>query len=122
MLVSCAVGLLAMAILYMHHFPQRRGQAPRQEDPIVRLGPVGAGQLVPIPARASHLVLAYGIAVGLLPIAALLTFLSLPLAVRASQAALRTPADARRMTQAFASVFELHFTSGLLLGSLLFAG
>ena len=61
-------------------------------------------------------------AAGLLPVAALLAFLSLPFGVRAARIALRTPADPKRMTQAFANVFGLHFTGGLLLaGSLLFA-
>jgi 1,4-dihydroxy-2-naphthoate phytyltransferase len=123
MLVSCAVGLLAMAILYMHHFPQHDADKRHgKKTPIVRLGPVGAGRLVPLILSLPYLVIGYGIVTGLLPVAALLSFLSLPFAVRASQTALRAPADPKRMTGAFASVFGLHFVSGLLLaGSLLFA-
>jgi len=46
---------------------------------------------------------------------AALAFLALPVALRASQLALSSPNDPRRMTAAFASVLGLHFASGLLL-------
>jgi 1,4-dihydroxy-2-naphthoate octaprenyltransferase len=121
LVVSSVVGLLAMAILYMHHFPQHDADKRHgKRTPVVRLGPGGAGRLVPVLLALPYAVLAYGIAEGLLPAAAWLFLLSLPFAVRASQTALRAPADARRMTQAFASVFGMHFTGGLLLAASLF--
>jgi len=122
-LVSCSVGLLAMAILYLHHFPQHDADKRHgKKTPVVRLGPTGAGRLVPLFVALPYAVLAFGIVAGLLPALALAAFLSLPFGVRASRIALNTPADPRRMTQAFANVFGLHFTGGLLLaGSLLLA-
>jgi 1,4-dihydroxy-2-naphthoate octaprenyltransferase len=121
LVVSVVVGLLAMDILYMHHFPQHDADKRHgKRTPIVRLGPGGAGRLVPVLLALPYLVLAAGIASGLLPAAAWLSFLSLPFAVRASQIALRAPADAKRMTGAFAAVFGLHFTGGLLLAASLF--
>ncbi|HTO07859.1 MAG TPA: prenyltransferase [Myxococcota bacterium] len=123
LVLSCFVGLLAMDILYMHHFPQHDADKRHGKlTPVVRLGPAGAGRLVPLLVALPYAVLGAGIAGGLLPAAALLAFLSLPFGVRAARIALRTPADPKRMTQAFANVFGLHFTGGLLLaGSLLFA-
>jgi 1,4-dihydroxy-2-naphthoate phytyltransferase len=120
--VSCVVGLLAMAILYMHHFPQHDADKRHgKRTPVVRLGPAGAGRLVPWLLALPYAVLGAGIALEVLPVTALVTFLSLPFAVRASRTALRTPSDPRSMTGAFANVFGLHFTGGLLLaGSLLF--
>lgn len=123
LVLSCFVGLLAMDILYMHHFPQHDADKRHgKRTPVVRLGPAGAGRLVPLLVALPYAVLGAGIAAGLLPAAALLAFLSLPFGVRAARIALRTPADPKQMTQAFASVFGLHFTGGLLLaGGLLFA-
>lgn len=121
LVVSTVVGLLAMAILYMHHFPQHDADKRHgKRTPVVRLGPGGAGRLVPFLLALPYGVLALGISAGLLPAAAWLFFLSLPFGVLASRTALRAPADARRMTQAFANVFGLHFTGGLLLAASLF--
>ena len=121
LVVSSVVGLLAMAILYMHHFPQHDADKRHgKRTPVVRLGPTGAGRLVPFVLALPYALLAIGIAVGLLPAAAWLFFLSVPFAVLASRTALTEASDPRRMTQAFASVFGLHFTGGLLLAASLF--
>ncbi|MFI5315621.1 MAG: prenyltransferase, partial [Myxococcota bacterium] len=121
LVVSSAVGLLAMAILYMHHFPQHDADKRHgKRTPVVRLGPVDAGRLVPLVLALPYALLALGIAAGLLPPAAWLSFLSLPFALLASRTALTAASDPRRMTQAFANVFGLHFTGGLLLAASLF--
>jgi len=121
LLVSSVVGLLAMAILYMHHFPQHDADKRHgKRTPVVRLGPGGAGRLVPLVLALPYVLLALGIARGLLPAAAWLFFLSLPFALLASQTALRAPGDARRMTQVFANVFLVLFTGGLLLAASLY--
>lgn len=122
-LVASFVGLLAMAILYMHHFPQHDADKRHgKRTPIVRLGPAGAGRLVPAILALPYLLLAFAIATGSLPGWTALSFLSLPFAVMASRIALASPADPKRMTAAFASVFGLHFSGGILLaGGLLLA-
>jgi 1,4-dihydroxy-2-naphthoate octaprenyltransferase len=105
----------------MHHFPQHDADKRHgKRTPVVRLGPGGAGRLVPVLLALPYGVLSLGIAAGLLPSAAWFFFLSVPFAVGASRIALRSPGDARRMTQAFANVFGLHFTGGLLLAASLF--
>jgi len=121
LVVSTVVGLLAMDILYMHHFPQHDADKRHgKRTPVVRLGPAGAGRLVPLLLALPYALLAWALVAGLLPRAAWLSFLSLPFAFLASRIALSSPADPRRMTQAFASVFGLHFTGGLLLAAGLF--
>jgi 1,4-dihydroxy-2-naphthoate phytyltransferase len=121
LVVSSVVGLLAMAILYMHHFPQHDADKRHgKRTPVVRLGPAGAGRLVPLLLALPYAILALAVVTGVLPTAAVWSFASLPFALIASRIALTAPADPRRMTQAFASVFGLHFTGGLLLAAGLF--
>jgi len=121
LVVSSVVGLLAMAILYMHHFPQHDADKRHgKRTPVVRLGPAGAGRLVPPILALPYAILALALATGQLPAAAAWSFVSLPFALIASRIALTAPGDPRRMTQAFASVFGLHFTGGLLLAAGLF--
>src|SRR5262249_52235762 len=123
LVLSCFVGLLAMDILYMHHFPQHDADKRHgKRTPVVRLGPAGAGRLVPLLVVLPYVVLGAGIVAGLLPTAAIIAFLSLPFGVRAARIALRTPSDPKLMTQAFANVFGLHFTGGLLVAGGLFFG
>ena len=56
-LVSSVVGLMAMDILYMHHFPQHDADKRHgKRTPVVRLGPAGAGRLVPLLLGLPYLV------------------------------------------------------------------
>ena len=121
--VSCVVGVLAMAILYVHHFPQHAADARHgKRTPVVRLGPEGAGRLVPAILALPYLGVVGLVAAGALPAWALVFFLSAPLAVSAGRLALSRAADARAMTRAFARVAGLQLVGGLLLaGSLLVA-
>lgn len=121
--LSCIVGILVMAILYLHHFPQHAADARhRKRTPVVRLGPAGAGRLVPAMLTLPYLLVALGVAAGWLPVFALAFFLSAPLAVSASRTALRSAADARAMTRAFGQVAGLHLVGGLLLAGGLWLG
>ncbi len=114
--VSCVVGVLAMAILYLHHFPQHAADARHgKRTPVVRLGPRGAGRLVPVLLAVPFAMVLGAVLVGRLPAACLAFLLTAPLAFRASRAALRHAADPRRMTRAFGQVLGVHFFGGLLL-------
>lgn len=121
--VSCVVGVLAMAILYLHHFPQHDADARHgKRTPVVRLGPAGAGRLVPAILALPYLIVVGLVAAGALPVWALVFFLSAPLAVSAGRLALSRAGDARAMTKAFGQVAGLQLVGGLLLaGSLLIA-
>jgi 1,4-dihydroxy-2-naphthoate octaprenyltransferase len=121
--LSCIVGVLVMAILYLHHFPQHEADAlHHKKTPVVRLGPAGAGRLVPVMLTLPYLLVAVGVAAGWLPVFALAFFLSAPLAVSASRIALRSAADARAMTRAFGQVAGLHLVGGLLLAGGIWLG
>jgi 1,4-dihydroxy-2-naphthoate octaprenyltransferase len=121
--VSCIVGILVMAILYLHHFPQHEADARhRKRTPVVRLGPAGAGRLVPAMLGLPYALVAAGVALGWLPPYALAFFLSAPLALGASRAALRQAGDARAMTRAFGQVAGLNLLGGLLLAGGLWLG
>jgi 1,4-dihydroxy-2-naphthoate octaprenyltransferase len=112
-----------MAILYLHHFPQHAADARHgKRTPVVRLGPRGAGRLVPAILALPYLGVVGLVGVGALPVWALAFFLSAPLAVSATRLALSRAEDARAMTKAFAQVAGLQLLGGLLLaGSLLVA-
>jgi 1,4-dihydroxy-2-naphthoate octaprenyltransferase len=62
LLLSSIVGLLAMAILFLHHFPQYEADRRHgKKTPIVRLGPVAAGRWVPWILSAPYLLLLVGV-------------------------------------------------------------
>jgi 1,4-dihydroxy-2-naphthoate octaprenyltransferase len=121
--VSCIVGILVMAILFLHHFPQHAADARHaKKTPVVRLGPTGAGRIVPAMLAAPYLLVALGVALGALPPFALAFFLSVPLALGASRTALRQAGDARAMTRAFGQVAGLNLVGGLLLAGGIWLG
>ena len=112
-LLSCMVGVLAMAILYMHHFPQHLADKRHgKKTPIVRLGPVGAGRLVPVMLAIPYLLVLAGIGAGWLPWLSLALFVSFPFAWKASQIALTRADEPKAMTAAFGQVMLLHLSGG----------
>jgi len=121
-LLSCVVGVLAMSILYLHHFPQHAADAKHgKRTPIVRLGPRAAGRLVPWLFAAPYLLLLAAVTLGLAPPFALAFFATAPLAVAVSKTALRRADDARAMTGAMAQALGVDFFGGLLLAGGLWA-
>ncbi len=116
LVLSSVVGMLTMAILYLHHFPQHAADARHgKQTPIVRLGPAGAGRLVPWMLAVPYLLVATAVASGFAPTSALAFFATLPLAAKASRTALSAAADARRMAGAFQQVLGVDVFGGLLL-------
>jgi 1,4-dihydroxy-2-naphthoate octaprenyltransferase len=114
--VSCAVGLLAMAILFLHHFPQREAdERHSKRTPIVRLGHAGAGRLVPAILAAPYLLVLAATWAGVIGWGALAMVLTAPLAVQVSRTALRRPDHARAMAGAALQTLAIHFFGGLLL-------
>jgi 1,4-dihydroxy-2-naphthoate polyprenyltransferase len=115
-LVSTVVGVLAMAILYMHHFPQHDADRRHgKKTPVVRLGPARAGRLVPVILAVPYALVAWAVGIGALPWPTLAFALTAPLAVRAARTALAQADQARAMTRAFGQVLGVHFFGSLLL-------
>jgi 1,4-dihydroxy-2-naphthoate octaprenyltransferase len=105
MLLSCIVGWLAMAVLFLHHFPQREADGRHgKKTPIVRLGARNAGRLVPPMLAVPFVAVAGAVAGGFLPPAALAILLGFPFALKASRIALARPDEPRAMTAAFGQV------------------
>jgi 1,4-dihydroxy-2-naphthoate phytyltransferase len=117
-LLSCAVGVLAMTILYLHHFPQHAADAKHgKKTPIVRLGPRTAGRLVPWLLAAPYALVLAAVALALLPPFALVFFATAPLALAVARTALRRADDVRAMTGAVAQALGVDFFGGLLLAA-----
>jgi 1,4-dihydroxy-2-naphthoate octaprenyltransferase len=116
LLLSCVVGLLDTAILFLHHFPQREADAKHgKQTPIVRLGAEGAALVLVIAS----------VGAGVISPLALLFLATAPLAWRAARTALAHAASPREMMSAFAQTMSfalaggLALTGGLALASLL---
>jgi len=114
--VSCVVGLLAMAILFLHHFPQRAADARHgKRTPIVRLGYQRAGRLVPAILAAPYALVLGSVLAGVLGWPALAFWATAPLAVRVARTAWSRPDHDRAMAGAAMQTLALHFSGSLLL-------
>ena len=117
LLLSCVVGVLATTILFLHHFPQHAADAKHgKRTPIVRLGPEGAGRLVPwlLGLAATRSCSPRSRAARCRP-SALAFFSTAPLALRAARTALANADDARAMTRAFSQTMGFALGGGLAL-------
>jgi 1,4-dihydroxy-2-naphthoate octaprenyltransferase len=115
-LLSCVVGLLDTAILFLHHFPQREADAKHgKQTPIVRLGAEGAARLVPWLLALPFVVVIASVAAGVVSPAALAFLLAAPLALRATRTALAYAADPRQMMRAFSETMRFALGGGLAL-------
>ena len=113
LLLSSVVGLLAMAILFLHHFPQYEADRRHgKKTPIVRLGPVAAGRWVPWILAAPYVLVVGGVAFRALPVATLLFRRRFP-GASASRTALARAAEPRPMSRAVGNVLLVHFVGGL---------
>ena len=124
LVLSCVVGLLDTAILFLHHFPQREADAKHGKlTPIVRLGAHGAARLVPWLFGLPFAVVIAAVAFRVVSPAALAFLLAAPLALRAVRTALADAADSRQMLRAFSQTMSFALGGGLALtGGLALAG
>jgi 1,4-dihydroxy-2-naphthoate phytyltransferase len=114
LLLSSVVGLLAMAILFLHHFPQYEADRKHgKKTPIVRLGPVVAGRWVPWILAAPYVLVLVGVATRLFPETTLFFFLTLFWSVRVARTALSRAAEPRPMSRAVGNVLLVHFVGGI---------
>ncbi|MCG8590467.1 MAG: prenyltransferase [Proteobacteria bacterium] len=115
-LTSTLVGLLAMAILFIHHFPQHDADKRHgKRTPIVRLGRVRAGKLVPMLLATPYVLVTAAVVAGGLPAPTLAFWLTAPLAVSAARKALSRSESPKHMAVAVAQVLGVHFLGGIAL-------
>ena len=114
LLLASVVGLLAMAILFLHHFPQYEADLRHgKKTPIVRLGPEAAGRWVPWILAAPYALVLAGVAIRVFPETTLAFFLTLPWSIRVARTALQRAGEPRPMSRAVGNVLLVHFVGGL---------
>jgi 1,4-dihydroxy-2-naphthoate octaprenyltransferase len=122
LLLSCVVGLLDTAILFLHHFPQREADAKHgKKTPVVRLGPAGAARVVPWLLALPFGLVAAAVLAGAVSPFALSFALAAPLALKAARTALAHAGDPRQMMAAFAQTMSFALAGGLALSGGLLA-
>jgi 1,4-dihydroxy-2-naphthoate octaprenyltransferase len=117
LVASIIVGVTTTLILFCSHFHQIKDDAAvGKRSPIVRLGTQRAANLLPLACGSIYLLTLLFVASGEFPVGTLLTFLSLPFAVKLCR---HVGAHHNQPEKVFNCKFiavALHFWSGLLLG------
>ena len=121
-LVGLPIGLLTTAILWVNQFPDMEAdRMSGKHNLVVMLGRERARWGYLLVVGAAFVILALGIAVGALPLGALLALLAAPLAIYTSRILFRHYND-RALIQANANTILLHLVAGLLLAAGLLLG
>jgi 1,4-dihydroxy-2-naphthoate octaprenyltransferase len=114
-LIGIPIGLLTTAILWINQFPDEDSdRLTGKINLVVLLGKKRARWGYLLLLAAAFGLLLYWLAVGVLPLAALLVLLGIPLAVYATRIAMREY-DQRSLIRANAATIQLHLVTGLLL-------
>jgi len=114
-LVGIPIGLLTTAILWINQFPDEESdRSTGKINLVVLLGKKRARWGYLLLLAAAFGLLLYWLAAGVLPLAALLVVLGIPLAVYAARIAVREY-DQRSLIRANAATIQLHLVTGLLL-------
>jgi 1,4-dihydroxy-2-naphthoate octaprenyltransferase len=117
--VSIPVALLVAMILYVNEIPDRLGDAKVGKRTLpVRWSKQAVIRGFDVAAAANFLVVAGGVAFGILPIPALLTLLAIPLAIRIHRGLVTFYDNPYALMATMAANIQLHMT----VGSLLLAG
>jgi len=122
-LASLPVGLLVGGILYINEFPDYLpDKTAGKNHLIVLLGQEKAsrGYIILLVLIYSTILLATGLKA--VPYLALLTLLTVPIAIKAGKTALKYYADVQRLIPAMAGTIQLHLFIGLLLSLACIAG
>ena len=113
---SIPVALLVMLILYVNEIPDRTGDAKAGKRTLpVRLSKMWVIRGFDAAAAASFLVVGGGVAVGLLPVPALLALLTIPLARRVHGGLILFYDNPYALMASMGTNIQLHMTVGVLL-------
>jgi 1,4-dihydroxy-2-naphthoate octaprenyltransferase len=114
--VSIPVGLLIAAVLYINEFPDYQAdKAVGKKTLVVVLGRERAVWGYVALLVAAYLLVVIGVALRILPLTALLALLTLPVAYKSIQGALRFHSDTPKLIPTNAGTIQIHLLTGLLL-------
>ena len=114
--VSVPVGLLIAAVLYINEFPDYQAdKAVGKKTLIVVFGRERAVWGYIALLVVTYLLVVIGVALGILPLTTLLALLTLPLAYKSIQGALRFHSDTPKLIPTNAGTIQIHLLTGLLL-------
>lgn len=117
LIASTFIGISTSIILFCSHFHQvEDDQAAGKRSPIVRLGTQRGATLLSYATGLIFLELAIAISLGYLSPWALLTFLSLPIAIQLCRHVHRHHNQPQQVSNSKFIAVNLHFLSGILLG------
>jgi 2-carboxy-1,4-naphthoquinone phytyltransferase len=112
---SLMIGISTSLILFCSHFHQVKDDlAAGKLSPIVRMGTKRGATVVSWSTVSIYLLTAIGVVSGLFPVATLLIFLSLPLAIKLTRFVREYHAIPDRIRTCKYLAVRLHFVSGLL--------
>lgn len=115
-LVSIPVGLLVAGILYINEFPDYEpDKMAGKNHLIVLLGREKASRGYILLLLLIYLTILFALGFKAVPSLALLTFLTLPIAIKAGKTALRSYAEVQGLIPAMAGTIQLHLLIGLIL-------
>jgi len=115
-LVSLPVGLLVGGILYINEFPDYEpDKRAGKNHLIVLLGREKASRGYILLLLLIYLTILFALGLKAVPYLALLTFLTLPIAIKAGKTALKYYADVQGLIPAMARTIQLHLLIGLIL-------
>ena len=113
---SVPVSLLIAAVLYVNELPDYKADvAVGKRTAVVRLGPARALIVYIVLIAGTYLSILAGVVAGLLPIAALLAIITLPLCIRAAQYIRKHHSSSFDLIPANAMTVMGHLLTGLLL-------
>ena len=117
---SLPVAFLITALLYVNEFPDYEAdRASGKRTLVVRLGPRRARYGLAAIVAGAYLSVAAGLLLGHLPLSALITFASLPVAAAGVRGLVRDYAGGARLLPAIKSIILAHLLTGLLLAAAL---
>jgi 2-carboxy-1,4-naphthoquinone phytyltransferase len=113
---SIIIGISTSLILFCSHFHQVKDDlAAGKLSPIVRMGTSMGAKVLTWGTASIYILTAIGVISKLFPVATLLVFLSLPLAIKLTQFVLEHHDRPERVRTCKYLAVRLHFVSGLLL-------
>ncbi len=115
-IASLPIALLVALILYVNEIPDRRGDARAGKRTLpVRLSPSTVVTGYRVAAAGAYVILVVGVALGVLPIPALLALLSIPLALQVSRGLEPNYDNPYGLMAVMGVNVKLHLYAGLLL-------